>query len=69
MISAYVEQIKPVPARIIESVSVELDLEQQPFVISPMAMSGFPDDPITSAISSNPFPVSDSLNPLKDSEL
>ncbi len=44
MISAYVEQIKPIPARIVESVSVELDLAQQPFVISPMAMSGLPED-------------------------
>jgi general secretion pathway protein A len=42
MISAYVEQIKPIPARIVESVSIELDLGQQPFVISPMARSGLP---------------------------
>jgi len=67
MISAYVEQIKPVPARIVESVSIELDLEQQPFVISPMAMSGFPDDPISSAISSTT--IAESMNPLKDSDL
>jgi type II secretory pathway predicted ATPase ExeA len=33
MISAYVEQVKPIPARIIESVSIELDLNPQPFVI------------------------------------
>jgi len=30
MISAYVEQIKPIPARIVESVSTELDLDDQP---------------------------------------
>lgn len=40
LIAAYVEQTKPVPARIVESVSVDLDLAQQPFVISPMAVSG-----------------------------
>ena len=45
MISAYVEQIKPIPARIVESVSMELDLHQQPFVISPMALSGLPEMP------------------------
>ena len=44
LISAYVEQIKPVPARIVESVSAELDLAQQPFVISPMALSGLSED-------------------------
>jgi type II secretory pathway predicted ATPase ExeA len=34
MISAYVEQIVPIPARIIESVSVELDLELEPLPAS-----------------------------------
>jgi len=34
LISAYVEQVKPVPARIVDDVSSELDLEQQPFVLS-----------------------------------
>jgi len=34
LISAFVEQIKPVPARIVESVSLELDLDQQPFLIA-----------------------------------
>ena len=46
LISAYVEQIKPVPARIVESVSAELELAQQPFVISPVAMSGLPEDSV-----------------------
>jgi type II secretory pathway predicted ATPase ExeA len=35
LISAYVEQIKPIPARIVESVGAELDLVQHPFPISP----------------------------------
>jgi type II secretory pathway predicted ATPase ExeA len=34
MISAYVEQLVPIPARIIESVSVELDLELEPLPAS-----------------------------------
>jgi hypothetical protein len=69
MISAYVEQIKPIPARIVESVSLELDLDKQPFVISPMALSGFQDDSLSSAIQSNIHPVADSADSLKDSEL
>ena len=51
MISAYVEQIKPIPPRIVESVCRELDLDPQPFVISPMAMAGFPEDPMPTAMS------------------
>ena len=34
MISAYVEQIKPIPGRIVDAVSVELGLESQPFLVS-----------------------------------
>jgi general secretion pathway protein A len=40
LISAYVEQIKPIPARIVESVGMELDLEQQPFRDLTLALSG-----------------------------
>ena len=69
MISAYVEQIKPIPARIVESVCIELDLDQQPFVISPMALSGFPEDALPTAISSTINPVADSTDSLKDSQL
>ena len=69
MISAYVEQIKPIPPRIVESVCTELDLDQQPFVISPMALSGFPEDSLPTAISSSHQPVADSADSLKDSEL
>ncbi len=69
MISAYVEQIKPIPPRIVESVSQELDLEQQPFVISPMALSGTPEDSLPTAFSSAINPVTDSTDSLKDIEL
>ena len=69
MISAYVEQVKPIPARIVESVSLELDLDKQPFVISPLALSGFQDDSLSAAMPSNIHPVSDSADSLKDSEL
>ncbi len=40
LISAYVEQIKPVPARIVESVAMELDLDQQPYSGMPNSPSG-----------------------------
>ncbi len=68
MISAFVEQVKPIPARVVESVSIELDMEQQPFVISPMAMSGFPEMTVPAAVSSPINHVADS-NLQKDSEL
>jgi type II secretory pathway predicted ATPase ExeA len=68
LISAYVEQIKPIPARIVESVSVELDLEQQPFIVSPMAMSGFPDNtPPTDLF--NTKPLAEPTDPLKEREI
>ena len=69
MISAYVEQLKPIPPRIVESVSLELDLDQQPFVISPMALSGFPEDTLSTTVSNSIHPVADSADSLKDSEL
>jgi type II secretory pathway predicted ATPase ExeA len=34
LINAYVEQVKPIPSRIVELVGIELDLDQQPFLIS-----------------------------------
>ena len=70
MISAYVEQIKPIPGRIVESVSMELELdEQQPFAISSMALSGFPESTLPTALSSTISPVADSTDFLEDSEL
>lgn len=66
MISAYVEQIKPIPPRIVESACRELDLDSQPFVLSSMAMAGMPEAPIPTAISSTMNPTVDTL---KDIEL
>ena len=39
MINAYVEQVKPVPRRIVEEVSAELGLKPQPFLVSPDAVN------------------------------
>jgi len=69
LISAYVEQIKPIPARIVESVSTELDLEDQTFIISPMAMSGLPDNPLPTNTFNNSLPVTETVDPLKKREL
>jgi general secretion pathway protein A len=62
LLSAFVEQIKPVPAHIVELVSVELDLAQQPFVISPMAMSGLDQGSLPTVISSTMNSVPDSVD-------
>ena len=69
MISAYVEQIKPIPARIVESVSTELDLDDQPFLISPMALSGLQGNTLPTTVFNTINPVADSTDSLKDSEL
>jgi type II secretory pathway predicted ATPase ExeA len=42
LISAYVEQIKPIPMRITEAIGVELDLDKRPFLISSAALSDSP---------------------------
>lgn len=68
MISAYVEQVTPIPARIIESVSIELDLVQQPFVVS-LALSEFAAGPSPFPISSTFIPILESARPEKDSQL
>lgn len=39
LITAYVEQVKPIPARIVEAGASELSLAQGPFVISPEALA------------------------------
>jgi type II secretory pathway predicted ATPase ExeA len=43
LISAYAEQIKPIPARIIQEIGSELVLDQRPFVISSAGLSNSPD--------------------------
>jgi type II secretory pathway predicted ATPase ExeA len=44
LINAYVEQVKPIPAQIIETVGAELALDQRPFVISPEALANSPEN-------------------------
>ena len=69
MISAYVEQIKPIPPRIVESVCRELDLDSQPFVLSPMAMAGMPEEPMPPVVSGSLNTTANPTEILKDIEL
>ncbi len=69
MISAYVEQIKPIPARVVESVSIELDLDRQPFLISNGAFSEVPKDTAPTTLSSAVTSRSDTIDCVKDIEL
>jgi type II secretory pathway predicted ATPase ExeA len=69
LISAYVEQIKPITSRIIESVCTELDLHQQPFMISPLAQPGFPENTSPIAISSTARPIVDAAYSMKEREI
>ena len=69
MINAYVEQVKPVPARIVELVSVELDLDKQPFLISSRAQSSSGEDAVPKTTSKAVQPVADSHDPRKERQI
>jgi general secretion pathway protein A len=60
LISAYVEQIKPIPAHIVEAVGLELDLVQHPFMISPSAMQGLMEHTLQANVSNAFTPIADS---------
>ena len=69
LISAYVEQVKPIPARIVESVATEFGLDDQPFLISPMAMSGIQENTLQGSPYNTINPIGDTADSLKDSKL
>jgi general secretion pathway protein A len=69
LISAYVEQIKPIPARIVESVCTELDLHQQPFLLSPIALAGLSETNLPTPISTAVEPIADTADSLKEREI
>jgi type II secretory pathway predicted ATPase ExeA len=69
LISAYVDQIKPIPARIVESVGTELDLVQHPFPISLAAMPGFTEQALQTNMSNAAQPTADCANSLKEGEI
>jgi general secretion pathway protein A len=69
LINAYVDQIKPVPARIIDLVSAELELDRQPFILSPMSLAGLAESKMPAGLASNFNSIKSFTNPLKDTEL
>jgi len=69
MINAYVEQIKPIPARIVEMVCAELELGNQPFVVSPMALASSAENDLMEAISNAAQPDVGSTDFLKEREI
>ena len=42
LIVGYVEQLQQIPHKVVEGVGAELELETQPFLLSPAAMNGIP---------------------------
>jgi type II secretory pathway predicted ATPase ExeA len=68
LINAYAEQVKPIPAHIVESVGLELDLVEHPFTISFPAMQALmnrtPQDNVFNTIA----PAAGSAENLKESE-
>jgi general secretion pathway protein A len=69
LISAYVEQIKPIPAYIVESVGLELDLVQHPFTISPSAMQGLMEHTRQTSLSGPATPIVEHADSLKEREI
>jgi len=67
--SAYVEQVKPVTARIVEEVSSELDLEQQPFVLSSVDLSAASNHAITNDMSFTIKPIVEAKDSRKENEI
>lgn len=69
LISAFVEQIKPIPPRIVESVSLELDLDQQPFLIANGNLAGSPHEALPTSMPAVVTSHADSTGSVKDIEL
>jgi type II secretory pathway predicted ATPase ExeA len=69
MITGYVEQMKPIPACIVESVCIELDLHLQPFLVSPLALSGSTGNTMPTAMYSTPKSVVNATDSLKEREI
>jgi type II secretory pathway predicted ATPase ExeA len=69
LITAYVEQMKPIPSCIVESVCAELELYQQPFLISPAAGAGLQESASPTAIFNTAKPMVNFKDPLKEREI
>ncbi len=66
LIDAYAEQIKPIPAHIVESVGLELDLAEHPFTISFPAMQVLMKHTMQENLHNSITPVDDGTDSLKE---
>jgi hypothetical protein len=69
LIYAYAEQIKPIPAHLVESVGLELDLVQHPFTISSPAMHALMKHTLQTTPCDSLEPAADSANSLKERKI
>lgn len=69
MINAYVEQVKPIPARIVESVSLEFNLDEKPFLISPMTLADSGEEVLPRTLSNASKSIADAKDPRKERQL
>jgi type II secretory pathway predicted ATPase ExeA len=69
LICAYAEQIKPIPAYIVESVGAELDLVQHPFPISSITMPGSTEQALETNMSNTINPTADCADSRKEREI
>jgi len=69
LITAYVEQMKPIPSCIVESVCTELELYEQPLLVPPMALTGLPENTSPSVIFNTAKPMVNVTDSLKDREI
>ena len=63
MIEAYVEQAQPIPARIVESVGKELDLDMQPFLVSAVNPPGLQENHLAATMCNSVGSIADSTKP------
>ena len=69
LITAYVEQMKPIPPCIVESVCTELELCEQPLLVPPMALTGLPENASPPVIFSTAKPMVNVTDPRKEREI
>jgi type II secretory pathway predicted ATPase ExeA len=69
LISAYVEQVKPVTARIVEGVTSELDLETQPFALSSVDLPAASNHALTNDMSFTIKPIVEANESRKENEI
>ncbi|MGA2276435.1 MAG: AAA family ATPase [Terracidiphilus sp.] len=69
LVTAYAEQVKPVPAYIVEAVGLELDIVQHPFAISPSAMEGLMERTQRSSQAVTAEPLAETAEGMKERDI